>query len=218
MTLQLKLAGVYKTTELLVSGYLRQHEISLSQIIPPLVVHICLMFHWIPEYFDIISKYVKVSDDKLRIKLISKTTKNQNTTFGAMRIPSTDTRIYLWTFKILHKKGDDIIIGISNGSNNNQPFHFRDRGKQTFNYGYCGNFKVVNTAFKIYGDDFKENDILKMILDLKKKTLSFMINDKDQGIAFENIKYSPDIYYKMAVSFEGLTDEIQLINFENKID
>ena len=48
---------------------------------------------------------------------------------------------------------------------------------------------------------------------MKKKQLKFLINDKDQGIAFENIKSDKKIVYKLAVSFLNNDVSVQLIKF-----
>merc|ERR1712176_716950 len=50
-------------------------------------------------------------------------------------------------------------------------------------------------ALKAY--QYKDGDIVEMILDMEKRTLRYKVNDMDQGIPFENIekkKYKAAVY------------------------
>ena len=53
---------------------------------------------------------------------------------------------------------------------------------------------------RMYGDDWNENDILEIYLDLDDLTLSFAQNGKDCGVAFENID---KCQYRVAVWMYG---------------
>ena len=61
-----------------------------------------------------------------------------------------------------------------------------------------------------YGQSFdKINDILTMTLDLKQYTLSYSLNGKDFGVAFDRIK---EQNYRLAVSFlHNVGTELQLL-------
>ena len=42
-----------------------------------------------------------------------------------------------------------------------------------------------------------------------------MVNDKDQGIAYKDIKKGNDIIYRLNVSLRLPDDHVEIINFEN---
>eukprot|EP01084_Bolivina_argentea_P116368 206776_1 len=77
----------------------------------------------------------------------------------------------------------------------------------------CGKAKlIVDIAHKYskvtYGETFtKPGDTIQMTLDLKKRTISFMINGKDYGIAFENIVRD---YYVFVISISNMVNNIHL--------
>ena len=55
-----------------------------------------------------------------------------------------------------------------------------------------------------------------MILNMYAKTLSFVHNEKDHGIAYRNIDFSDDTKYNMAISVYGENDTVQLIDFQQR--
>ncbi len=67
-------------------------------------------------------------------------------------------------------------------------------------YGYMGNDGGVQRSgrYKKYGEQFKAGDTVAVILDTKRKTLSFELNGKDQGVAFKNL---PEGDYRLAAAF-----------------
>ena len=53
-------------------------------------------------------------------------------------------------------------------------------------------------------------------LDLGNKTLSFCINDKDQGLAYDNIECEEGLEYRLTVTFIGNKVGMKLISYEEK--
>ena len=52
-----------------------------------------------------------------------------------------------------------------------------------------------------------------MIINSKNKTIRYFVNDKDQGIAFQNIDITK--IYHLAVCFAS-TDSIKIVKFSSK--
>ena len=68
------------------------------------------------------------------------------------------------------------------------------------NYSYyCDGDKCYKGEYEKYGIDYNEDDIVEMIIDFNKRTISFNVNDLNQGIAYYDIKQSDDIEYRFAV-------------------
>ncbi|KAJ3426035.1 spry domain containing socs box protein [Anaeramoeba flamelloides] len=66
---------------------------------------------------------------------------------------------------------------------------------------YCFNgHKWNENKHQVYGTKVKKNDIITMTVDMDKHTLSYKLNEKDFGIAFENLpnelKLCLDLFYK----------------------
>ena len=64
-----------------------------------------------------------------------------------------------------------------------------------------------------YGDNFKANDTISVILDLRKGQISYLKNGVDQGIAYENIQRDDKIQYQLLVSLQGMGDCVEITNF-----
>ena len=61
-----------------------------------------------------------------------------------------------------------------------------------------------------YGEKCKDGDIIKMTLNMNELTLSYQVNDKDLGNAYENIENTA---YRAAVTMER-DSSLTLIRFE----
>ena len=100
------LSAVDKETECLIFGFVRQSEVEIDNIIPPLISWTCLMFYWMNEYFEIICDKINVSEDKLSLIAGENVRHGNNASFGAQKINSTNPRIYKWT---LSNVGNNLI-------------------------------------------------------------------------------------------------------------
>ena len=58
---------------------------------------------------------------------------------------------------------------------------------------------------------------IAMILNLSSKQISFEIDGVNKGVAFKDIKYGDDIYYRLAVSLEKEEDIVQLIDYQESL-
>ena len=64
---------------------------------------------------------------------------------------------------------------------------------------------------KLYGRKCKQGDAISMKLDFVKSTLSFSINDQDQGIAHD---IDHNNAYRAAVALQRIGDELALLSYE----
>ena len=64
---------------------------------------------------------------------------------------------------------------------------------------------------KDYGQVCSTGDIIDVYLDFNERTLSFSINNKDYGVAFDNIKTGD---YRFGVTLTGKGTSLQLIAYE----
>ena len=138
--------------------------------------------------------------------------------YGNIIIPSSITnKIYQWKFKILKLYTFSICLGIDDANCHSLNTNFIGQNSQkTVNYGLWSNAKIQSFNDKIanidYGTSFKDNDIIIMTLNLKLRTLSFGINNINQGVAFKNIINDKNLSYRMAIRLFSNTS-VQLLSF-----
>ena len=73
----------------------------------------------------------------------------------------------------------------------------------------------IYTLYKAdYCKAIANGNIVTIILDLNKYTLSYKVNDKDLGIAFKNIAVGNDLKYVLAISVPDEGTSVSLINYE----
>ena len=63
-----------------------------------------------------------------------------------------------------------------------------------------------------YGKQVKEGDVVKMIFNFDKQFLKYIVNDHDYGIAKFEREIDQNKKYKMAVTFFGHRNEVELIS------
>lgn len=148
--------------------------------------------------------------------------------FGHKIIKKLDNCIYIWYFKIFGDYFPDpmmtmlspLEIGITdkmdiNDKENNHYFYCSSGQKNSIiSNSYFG--YPFNQKYEQYGKAFGLNDVIKMKLNVLKKTLRFYVNDKAQGIAFNDIVFGKNQKYKMALSINEKDISVQLIDFKTK--
>eukprot|EP01084_Bolivina_argentea_P032023 59245_1 len=116
-----------------------------------------------------------------------------NTVYGS-QIVSSGTHI--WKIKII-KMPYCVKIGIASEINQcNAQF---DASKNSYNVAYSDSGKKVNnynTHYTKYGDWYGEGDIITVVLNMRYNHILFKKNDKNQGVAFNNIHQAD---YRLAV-------------------
>ena len=67
-----------------------------------------------------------------------------------------------------------------------------------------------------YGRSLSQGDRLSVCLDLKRKHVRFLINDKNKGIAYHNISIGHDIEYRLVVSIYFQYGSVEIIDFDRR--
>ena len=189
----------------LVFGYNRKYEklLDITTVIPPLVSYVCLAFYGATERFD---KYGdKIYYDKA-LNMVKKMDDNwfaknsPNSVFGSVSVRGKDKFIYQWTLKIINKSDWDIYIGIY--QSNKIKHSINADYSRNIKYSYCfGNARLFgHDRNRKYGTKINKGDVVGMALNVPRRTLSYSLNYKNQGIAFKNIDFSKNKKYKLAIS------------------
>lgn len=199
--------------ELTVYGYCRKFERIRKDIhIIDNIRDIIIEYYTIKQYWnkDMIhnSNMLQLNEDNHCIKHIFK--QSWVTAFGEIK---TNSGIFQWQIrlKITSKSGHSHSIGIVQADK----IHDLSNtfiGSTNTSYGYYSynglKHNGTNTREK-YGDRWKSGDIITVILDMDNCTLSYKVNDKSQGIAFENITKTE---YILGVSTYNIDDEFEWIS------
>lgn len=210
-------------------------------LMPDLPLFIILSFfdnYPIFEYFIVPNEQKSYFKHDKHTKIISHqmhiNNSMNNTIYGYVDIFTNINAIYCWSFRILRNNYDWICIGIINKSlstQNNINYDFCDLecNKNDINnnnndnsefYGsdgfdlYCSaKNQHSNISYKTWKyKEWKFDDIIKMEVNTKNKSIKYFINDIEQGIAFKNIKFKGMIF-NLAVSFY-MDESLQLIDFK----
>eukprot|EP01083_Nonionella_stella_P044544 119905_1 len=165
-----------------------------------------------------------ISGDDIAVMNEHKTAKKYRATtvhsvFGSTCIKANTDDIYRWKFKIVNGGNGLLVIGIvamsaaiDRNDLVNEPFYKSDAFA---NYGYnvFNGYTMSQSVYTKYGAKAKTNDIVQMELNMKQKVLTFYVNDKSQGIAFQHIPKNDAIRYQMAVSLQQDQNAIALLDF-----
>ena len=214
--------GIDDESKTVVSGYIRLAEEILSNsetnqsfillTISKQIIYLIICFYHTKEFFFKIGKQVIRSNHKCSIKKLSDG--YNNTSYGYRSIPSLYNCIVIWTLKIHTCASGAVVVGIT--ANHNAPNRTFQWDKRYINYSYLGDLGNIGkmSKFNPYGPTFTNNDIIQIILDLNKQTLSFKKNGHDLGIAFQDIVQSQSISYKLAITAHDTSDGVTIIDFQ----
>ena len=207
--------SLMQKTKLTVYGYIRETEKCLSISIPFGLINVLILFYgdqndkWDPK---VIGKYLELKDYDLTVTNTADS--EQGNVFGTRICEKKG--MYQWKFKInhIHTDHEEMCIGIWRVEQDKIPpidVHFPKGKEQGYAYYLIGLKTDVHTgmAGDIYGiQSPKTGDIVHMILDLDKLTLSFKVNDVDYGVAYDNIKQAK---YRAAIWFWRELDSVTII-------
>ena len=213
-------------TQICVYGYIRRvqdifPEDNVYFTIPKLVIHWILLYFYMPEEFKVFNpkKYVTSDNGKRLTRL-----KNSGvaTCYGAVKITSLKETIHEWKFKII-KRTRYIAIGIDEtkyammkkGHFQNRLGIEKTRGYAVWEDGIKSNMQNERTS-KEEKIKFNGDDTVRMILDLKQRTLSYSINHEEIVIAFDNITVEQDLEYCMAIVINNETDCVDLLHYKER--
>ena len=218
-----------------VTGYLRSIELLLPDSsayynIPEPVNHLILSYYHRPEYFTICGSRLQIDD--IQDTLTHKTDEihdfdynDVGTAYGNIMINGDEDHVLVWIFKIIKCK-DGLYIGIDSSNRKHPDSEPIDpwTKKYTF-WSYAGGANAflfyniqdemkngcVNNGF--YAEDWRDNDILRMEVDVPNQTIKYILNDKDTGIAFNDINLKGK-QFCLAISSEEGGQSVQLLDFQ----
>ena len=220
-----RLHHIDQEIKFIVCGYIRSEHESLFranacilfQNVPNSITSLCTLYYYLYDYFDLIGSDMKISNDKKTITYNSFTRDWPNANYGKNIISSTDKCIYKWYLKI--RKRENIIVSVVSNKNCNPhlyPVH-HDKYYWFFlnpdNLGKLKDHKGSTWQNPEYGKDIKNGDIVCMELNLKRENISFYINGKNLGVAFQNIDIGDDIDYRLCVTLRDLGSFVTIMKF-----
>ena len=207
-----------------VFGFARQAQKILRHNIPPLIIHVILSFFHVIEIFDksACSDNILVNDECNEIQTKEKLKQHTGTVYGSVAIDGQIKCKYIWIFKIIiHKNIIGIGIDASNKAHTNQVFYDKRYNNGEF---YASQILTDFTTkhcqarqgmlWRDLKGQIQSGDLIKMELDVNKKTLRYFVKDQDQGIAFDNIDFNNGNIYHMAVYLMQHQTKIKLERFE----
>ena len=223
--------NVDERSKLLVFGYVRSVESALQlPNTPPLIMHLCLTFYYLNEYFArALRNCFVISDDKLTVTKIDEHPDWNHTICLNEEIQSMSNAIVTWQFKIIQRSVDEAFDGgnfirtitmgfgiLSNCSAIDKDIVYDDPAFIPHYVAYDGS---LGWKFKNGIGAGKSNlrivtdDIVTFVLDLKQQLFTFKINDEADQILFDNITISQDIKYTFGVQLNAKDDSVSLTNF-----
>lgn len=201
----------------IIYGWIRKQKHFENIIIPTTIYYLCILYFREEEIFQIISDNgIILSKDRKKITKIDQNWNYDisNTNYGT-EIDSDTGFLHRWTLKLVHKiEYLNITIGITTQINPNQIYN---EDQNVLCYYFCDDYKFSNNNENgYYGKRWMIGDILTINLDLNKKQLYLLINQKNQGVAFENILSSDKIKYRLFVSLYCIEESVEILQY-NKI-
>eukprot|EP01083_Nonionella_stella_P099680 280260_1 len=183
------------------------------------ICEIVLSYYFIGICFDKYGECIEITGDCDNTLTVDKSKHpslkwSSCTVYGDKWIDSMCGKTITCKFKVLQTNIEsELVIGITS-KDDSVDGDFRCELDTPW-YGYCNAaFKVCNpSSILIYGTPFYANDTVTMVLDLSQKILSFEVNNKLQGIAFDDIVIGDDIQYKVVVCAWAHGDSISIIDY-----
>ena len=210
-----ELSKIDERTKYTVYGWLRELENELKiETIPDIITTITILYyrkcHDLFHGFD--ANRIKVSKDGACIAALTKGAYDLNN-YGKIAVLSTDTIKCRWDVRVQFESRPHYVIGISTstgltGGLNGICYCFMGWGRKAY--------KPEDAIEKLisYGTSIVCGDKVSICLDLTKKEVSFMINDVDYGVAFEDIEQKNDMKYRLMVQMADKGMSVEMVDFE----
>ena len=220
-----------------INGYLKEiGSLSRPNVnIPDLVTNICIHFYYqrmgfslmvykSPEYFTYEAyrmDCIVISNDKFTAQG-RKLGGREGTVFGNIIIDSTNPIICQWTVKVTDadesRLKNFIYVGLYGGTHHQ---HLKDHNppKYTFLANGCGGvctfheYRISHKWRKLCKHRWKNNDIVSIKLNLRRRNIEYSVNGESIGTAFANIPIGEDIKYRFAATLYK-NRKVVMHNFE----
>ncbi len=199
--------------ELLFSGFIRENAIkSQGDILLKSAIFIVNKYaEFLPEIWDKQLKSQLIDIQSLSVIINTKTKMDREKSIYCIKKVSKGK--HKWEFKYDKvTPGQWNLIGIAKTSKT-LPTEKAFMGYSEGNgYAFAGPQQTTaEPRWKSYGTKCKSGDIVEMILDLDKRTLSYIINGKDYGIAEDQIEKTE---YRAGVTLYKNDDKITLLSYQ----
>ena len=230
------LKGLYETDEesrLIASGYIRSKHKSLFksnthalfQNIPIPISLLCALYYYTYDQFLELPPDMDLTKDEETIGIAN--SNRDCFSFGELVISSTSNGVYRWNLRVLSTE-NHMRIGIMSSPWNvhrSMIDLFVQRSDSQKFYLYCptyGRKPITHEDFPwddgdIDSKQLRDNDIVCMELNLRKKSVRFYINNEDRGIVCNRIQVGKDIQYRLAVSLVKGNPSMSIIKFTEDI-
>lgn len=189
-----------------------------DKILPKEIKQLCLAFYFSIDYFSKCGKsIILLTKDKHNDLISANRATSWNTAYGDLPIviKNTPNHIYSWTISTTDR---NISIGLDSSefSALNTDFIIStgiyhcwatNQGLIT-NQGDCSN---VDIATKYTSEISSYSQLITMELNCKQRTIKFIRNGMDYGIAFKNL--DDRLTYRFVISIQS-DSCVQLLNFE----
>ena len=214
------MSKVDNRTKYSVYGWIRKAEKDLNLChIPLMISNTVILYFQNRDTFGKIQKNIIKSKDDTRINLakIGKFAEWYGGV-GSIQIDSNNPCKYQWDLNVYTSSGR-CVIGITSLNNLNDNICTGIWNEKGIHYLHCGRATVWRKESESdygcwveYGTSFEKGKV-SIHLDLKKKEIRYSLNDKDDGIAYENIKTGKDVKYRLTVSLAEIHDFVEIENF-----
>ena len=212
--------GMKERDSVLVHGYIREQFQILNMNIPKEVIELFVKWYHNPLYFVKISQGQELlHDDQTIIKQIS----DNETAWGSILMSSTGQMIYEYTIKTLADTEyacNGFAIGIDEDGYECINSWFVQQ-KRSIHYAmqcWDGCKDCKGATFMDYAPNrsVKSGTIIRMIYNSGKRTLSFVVDDKNHGVAFDSVAAREDLNYRLAIYLNrGASVELLGISITN---
>ena len=221
-----KLNKINNKTKYTVYGFISESQLLLSfkentfYIIPELVTYICLSYYYIGDKWD-----PKAMSRKIELNDETNTVKQKDHGSACVYLTNiVESGTHHWKFKIIRYNPGNVgwytTIGVhivpQNEKDKLECESYISSGGNCA-YGFCTSTnRVINfdtgmvDNSKYYGKLVQTGDIVDMHLDLNKYILRYAANDKDYGIAYDDIL--PCIY-RACTDFCTIGDSVSLLEY-----
>ena len=222
------------------------HQKNTYFLIPPLVCCLIIAYYYDPEYFAQSGQSIKINDKRNVAKLIPEKGM-EGSIFGNIKINQKSVcNRFIWIFKISAVNSGVLGIGIDAAKKKilNESFDepYRSKDDESFYLFYSSenwfdaddDYPPTGTISHTIGLDHdgcpgfggpcftksKEESMVKMELDTKKRTLKYSVDEVDQGLA-DYVSFVNDQEYTMAISIcqeSTMPVTIELVDFKQICD
>lgn len=231
MAFKLKnLKEVENRTKCLIFGYAKKIKPTLAtcnlfQAIPQLITSTCILYYFETDKFLIKDPYSVITLLN-KGKTFRKHAKNSSYSglhciTGQVMLSTSKPLNCKWTIKI-----DDFndngygSIGVVAFNPNKALCRQTKFGGFLYSYLTFGGHSYKNKSsykeLKKYGEPFVADDIIQvhLIINKDKQQLSFACNGENLGLAFDDLKFGENIYYRLKVAVYDCNDQMTLLNFK----